>query len=150
MLNLIFNDSCFNKLKELRIEELQQLSNIHIGCNCFGSVKSAVFNCVTWKGVSLIALHRMETLRIGSDCFRNCNVMTISEMSQLRAIDIADRSLSKCQQVTFLDLPLVGECTLSDRVFSKTEKIIIDSTGFFFLLFTDISTELEMTLQLAR
>lgn len=45
LLNLLFNDSSFNKLKELRIEGLSQLSNITIGSNCFGSAKSVVFQC---------------------------------------------------------------------------------------------------------
>lgn len=41
--NLIFDDSSFGKLKELRLEGLPQLNTITIGNNCFGNVKTALF-----------------------------------------------------------------------------------------------------------
>ena len=75
--------------------------------------------------------------------------MTLSEITQLRAIDIAERSFSKCQKVIFADLPLVEECSFSNRVFSKTEEIHVDSSGVGESIL-DISSEVEMALQMVR
>ena len=53
--------------------------------------------------------------------------MSVSELPYLRVIDIGEKSLTKCQNVSFLDLPCVEECTFGNRVFSKIEEIRVDS-----------------------
>lgn len=59
--------------------------------------------------------------------------MVLNELPCLRVIDIGEKSLMKCQNVSFLDLPRVEECTLGNRVFSKIEEIGVDSkSGYGF------------------
>ena len=126
-MNLQFNDSCFNKLKELRIEKLDQLSNITIGNNCLCNVKSVLLQCILFLLTIYIALSLLHSIHIGCDSFRNCQSVCFSDMLFLHVLDIGERTFSKCTTLSCLDLPVLEECTFSNRVFTKVEEIRIDS-----------------------
>lgn len=150
LINLIFDDSSFGKLKELRLEGLPQLSTITIGNNCFGNVKTALFESGCGSEVLVIELNQLTSIRIGDDCLRTCKTITVSDSLRLRVIDIGERSLTKCQRVAFLDLPVVEECNFSNRVFSKVEEVRFDSKNGSVVLHVDISSELELALQVLQ
>lgn len=74
----------------------------------------------------------------------------MSDSLRLRVIDIGERSLTKCQRVAFFDLPVVEECNFNNRVFSKVEEVRFDSKYASVVLHVDISSELELALQVLQ
>ena len=74
-------------------------------------------------------MFQLHSLRIGEDCFRNNNLLTLNDLRQLRYIEFGERSFGKCQKAVLTDLPSVEECMFAKRVLAKVEDIQADSSN---------------------